>query len=552
MANIQSISDCNRDYVLSSYDSAIKLNRTLFAKKDVKATSEYIYPNQKEDATMICNKFYTENMRVISIIKRTKVGMDGLMIEIAKIMSTHPDDNFVLDYNNIFFITAMSNLSWEIDMKEKIPDCFRENVYHHGKLKRLKSKLLNIKNALIINDEIDTGDKEEQKLHLLLKDSGVLDINYMECNNIRFIFVSATIINQLKELFKWGDKHQTYKMKIPDNYIGHKEFLELGIIQEYYPIINDKDAEKWVSEDILGYYGADYRVHIIRTDEKNKKYIQNACIKNNIIFKNHTSTDRIEEKDLEDIFNCITNHIVIAVKGFYRRANLIPNEWKLKIGATHERYVDDADTSVQIQGLPGRMTGYWKHKIVNKNYKTGPHRTLIKAIEEYELFYNNPYDVYNVKYNTTDPNRIFLSPKNIRNLDGINIINKYESEKRVPIIVSNLNKDDIIFKNSRLHKVKRIEYIKSVLLKNEIYTKLLKFINHPIVHCSQISISQTTLSYRNHITYLINASDRKTPYIVDIKQGYKTINNWQCFIDNTEFRLVFVLWVINNELYEYD
>jgi hypothetical protein len=49
-----------------------------------------------------------------------------------------------------------------------------------------------------------TGDKEDQKLHRLLEESGILDMKYMEENNIRFIFVSATMRNELTELRKWG------------------------------------------------------------------------------------------------------------------------------------------------------------------------------------------------------------------------------------------------------------------------------------------------------------------------------------------------------------
>ena len=64
----------------------------------------------------------------------------------------------------------------------------------------------------------------------------------------------------------------------------------------------------------------------------------------------------------------------------------VPNEWKLKIGATHERYSKNYDTNVQVQGLPGRMSGYWKDIILN-GHKTGPHRTSIQAIKEYEEFY---------------------------------------------------------------------------------------------------------------------------------------------------------------------
>lgn len=405
----------SRDTVLNDYRSAVNRNKELFLKGDVKSSSEYIYDNQKEDAYVICNKFYQTDLRVVSIVKRTKVGMDGLMIEIAKTMSTHPDNDFALLKEKIFFITAMSNKDWENDMKEKVPSCYKENVFHHGQLQQLKPKLKNLKDAIIINDEIDSGDKEDQKLHLVLKESGILDIKYMEENNIRFIFVSATMINELRDLYKWGDKHYTYYMTIPDDYIGHKDFLELGIIQQYYPIQDDESAEKWVQEDILQNYGVDYRIHIIRTDEKYKDYIFNACIRNGIVFKNHTSCDRISYDELSNIFNTISNHIVIAVKGFYRRANLIPNDWKLKIGATHERCVKLYDTNVQVQGLPGRMTGYWKSVIIN-GHKTGPHRTSIHAILEYEEFYKNPFG--NFKYNTNLSKKLFVNPHHIKNLES--------------------------------------------------------------------------------------------------------------------------------------
>ena len=153
---------------------------------------------------------------------------------------------------------------------------------------------------------------------------------------------------------------------------------------------------------------------------KNKDFIFNACIRNHIDFKNHTSNDRISNEELSDIFNNISNHLVIAVKGFYRRANLIPNEWKKKIGATHERYVKKYDTNVQVQGLSGRMSGYWKQEILG-GHKTGPHRTSIDAIKEYEEFYKNPLG--KIKYSTTCSKKIFLNPKHIQNLE---IINKVE------------------------------------------------------------------------------------------------------------------------------
>ena len=132
------IKDLNRGIVMDDYNSAKKKNKKLFSKGDQHASSEYIYPNQIEDAFNICHTFYSSQVRVISIIKRTKVGMDGLMIEIAKTMATHSDNRFVLDPDNVLFLTGMSNKSWENSMKDIIPNCFEKNVYHHGKLKLLE------------------------------------------------------------------------------------------------------------------------------------------------------------------------------------------------------------------------------------------------------------------------------------------------------------------------------------------------------------------------------------------------------------------------------
>ena len=429
--------DLSREIVVSDYNSAVNTNKELFLNGDVNATSEYTYVNQINDALSVLMLFFLSPTRVISIIKKTKVGMDGLMIEIAKLFSTHPDNNFCLFRYNIYFITGMSNKSWENNMKNKFPTCFINNIFHHGKLQHFSKKIKNLKNALIIVDEIDSGDKEEQKLHNILKD--LLDIKYMNENNIRFIFVSATMITELHQLNKWGDIHKIFHMTIPDNYASHNFFLENEIIKEYYKINNNETAERWVDEDIINNYGNDYRVHIIRIDEQNIKYIEKACKKNNIIFKNHTSDDRISHEDLKEIFNNIIQHVVIAIKGFYRRADLIPNEWKLKIGATHEKFVKKFDTNVQIQGLTGRMCGYWKDYIKN-GHKTGPHRTSIDAIKEYDEWYKNPLS--SMKYNTNGSKKVFVSPRNIKNLNTCNeYIKKLDAFKLLKI--DNMDRNQI-------------------------------------------------------------------------------------------------------------
>jgi len=382
-----------REYVIQSYESAKADNRLRNLEGDEKATEQYIFPNQIEDANNIVNEFYVNRRRVVSVTKKTKVGADGLMIEVTKLMTTHSDDDFITNVNNVRILTGMSNASWEKDMKEKAPSCFKDKIFHHGQLQ--KADLTNLSNALIIIDEIDTGDKEFQVLHNTLKQSGVLNVDYMKDMNIYFVFISATMIKELHDLYRWGDLHVNYKMTIPDSYIGHKEFLEMGIIQEFYPLNTRDSVERWILEDIFQKYGSEYRVHIVRVDNKTAKIIEHACMfVSNVIFHMHTSNDRLSDTQIKEFFNDpLTNHIVLGIKGFFRRANLIPNKWKLRIGATHELYTKIVDNNVQNQGLPGRMTGYWKNVIL-AGHKTGPYRTSKKAILEYEKAYENPFGAY--------------------------------------------------------------------------------------------------------------------------------------------------------------
>ena len=414
-----------RAAVYAAYENAKAENQVGFLKGDPKCTSEYIYKNQIDDAKNIVEEF-RKGLRIVSISKKTKVGMDGLMVEIATRMTTDADDHFVVDSDNVRILTGMSNAGWEKGMKEKCPTCFKDKIFHHGKLQN--SELQNLKNSLIIIDEIDAGSNEKQVLHRILKDAGLLNITLMKENNNRFVFTSATIIRQLYATVQWGDDlHTVYKMTIPPNYIGHIDFLNKGIVQEFYPMNTRETAEKWVQEDILDNYESDYRVHIARVQSSGKSvsYLQDACNRMGIAFRNHTSKkeERISDAELKELFDePLREHIVLAVKGLLRRANLIPNKWKLRIGATHELCVKVVDNSVLTQGLPGRMTGYWRD-IIDAGHKTGPHRTSIKSIRESEAVYEDPYG--NNSYNshgfakkngkvTATP--MMLSPRNITGL----------------------------------------------------------------------------------------------------------------------------------------
>ena len=378
-----------RDEVSKSFASAEATNRRNFLEGNKKASSEYIYPNQIKDAQNVVNIFYNNKRCIVSIQKLTKVGADAFMIKIAELMTTHTDDNFVCNLSNVRIITGMSNSSWEKDMIDKAPSFLKDKIFHHGKLSHINIKKM--KNGLIIIDEIDVADKEGQKLNEALHEAGILNVKHMIENNNKILIISATIVKELYDVYRWGDLHENYKMTIPAEYIGHIDFLKMGIIKEFYPMDNKVNCDKWIQEDILDHYGEEYRVHILRV--KNIEEIQKACIRNGIDYRNHTSSDRISDEELKELFESpLHKHIVLFVKGLLRRANLIPNPWKLRIGATHELYTKTVDNNVQVQGLPGRMSGYWR-SIIESGHKTGPYRTSIKSIEEYHKIYEQPFGI---------------------------------------------------------------------------------------------------------------------------------------------------------------
>ena len=428
-----------RKKVLASYTDAEQTNALAFLEGDSNATKEFIFDNQKQDAQRVIDEFYKNDRRVVSITKKTKVGMDGLMIEIAYQMTTHPDDNFVVDPKNVRFLTGMSNTAWQTDMKEKIPSVFTKNVFHHGQLKR--ADLSDLRNALIIIDEIDTGDKIGSVLNNLLRDAGLLSIQNMIERNIRFVFVSATMLKQLYELKDWGDHHATIQMTIPKRYIGHKQFLDKQIIKEFYPLATVPAARKWIQEDIIDNYGTDYRVHMIRVTNKTIGNIMFVCKEfPSVVWHEHNSDERLG--NLVNFFEGeLTGHKILLIKGFYRRANLIPNKWKLRIGAMHELWTKKVDNNVQIQGFPGRMSGYWAD-VISAGHKTGPYRTSIQAVEEYELAFNDPFGdatysgggiTKTTEHNVAIKTESLLSATNIEGIDKEITIKT--TNKTVPIVV---------------------------------------------------------------------------------------------------------------------
>ena len=319
-------------------------------------------------------------------------------------------------------------------------------------------------------------------------------------------------------------------MTIPENYIGHKDFLEQDIIKEFYPMDSVENCKLWVNNDIINNYGTDYIVHIVRIDDENNKLLKDVCVDNGIDFKNHSSDERIDDDGLNSLFaSVLSKHIVIAVKGFYRRANYIPNEWKIKIGATHEKYTKKYDTNVQVQGLPGRMTGYWKNIIVG-GHKTGPYRTSIDSMKEYELFYNNPTDL-TIAYSTKKVCS-FVSKSHIKNFTD-------NQKTCIPIMVP-CTKNVMDIKK----KGEMIMYIKDLIENQDDKASLFEFITDKSSKLLKVfkpkNLKQNGIYNRD----IIHAYNKNIPYQIENKDSYdEGQKKYQMYIDIIDYKAYFILFV---------
>jgi hypothetical protein len=111
------------------------------------------------------------------------------------------------------------------------------------------------------------------------------------------------------------------------------------------------------------------------------------------------------------------------------------------------------------------MTGYWRGDIEG-GHKTGPHRTSIKAIQEYENTYLDPFGTnsyqtsgFKKKKGKVSAHPTMLSSKHIKNLEAVElpVVKDEDTDKQHKVFDS--QDDAIIFGETLGHKlIKRTSF----------------------------------------------------------------------------------------------
>lgn len=400
-----------RGIVKSDYESAERRN-----KKNNGSNAKYIYDNQRETANEIVGQFLT-GKNVVSVIKETKSGANGLMIELTKIMGTHPDHAVQVESDKMYIITGMSNKDWVNDFRKEVPEYLRDNIHHRPKINEAGFRH-NLENSLIIIDEADEANEMGNILPKMLSDTGVLSRDNIMNMKIKMVFISATHSEIIRTLSKWPTGITgTVNFKPAENYISNGYFLDKGLIR------NRRNYKlKDIVIDNLNDYGNNYRIHCIRVPNSKSKEIEMLISlqqqRKDFELIQHNSTNNLNDvlnKHLKHklFVKPLEKHYIIYLYGALRRANLIENGWKMRTGFVCDNLAKKPDDSTVIQGLLGRFTGYWKNEL-NNDHKFGPIYTYPDAIKRYRKWIDDP--IGSGVYIEKKKDNIMTHPKNVNGI----------------------------------------------------------------------------------------------------------------------------------------
>lgn len=343
-----------------------------------------IHPKQEEAAKVIIDEFSDLEKVMMLALGLTQSGKTGVMASLIQkaVTSDHP-----IPVENIFIITALSDLEWKAQTKARFPHLLENNIFHRQNLeKAFVEKIRGKKNVLVLVDEVQVACKTDQTLAKTLKKCGFLDLQVLLSDDVKIVEFSATPNGTLYDLEDWGSHAGKCIIKPGEGYMSAMRLRDQGRIFQSCSLVADYGFEvEPAYEDILKQirkFDDDERGplwHIIRTptgtQQTNMKVLFSAFLRKRGVditgaFKNYDQLNGPRNKptvpgrpgkltnDLNDWLKGpppTGKHTFIFIKEKSRCAKTFI---KKHIGIWYERQPQIASDDVVTQGLLGRATGY--------------------------------------------------------------------------------------------------------------------------------------------------------------------------------------------------
>jgi hypothetical protein len=183
------------------------------------------------------------------------------------------------------------------------------------------------------------------------------------------------------------------------------------------------------------------------------------------------------------------------------------------------------------------MTGYWRADIEG-GHKTGPHRTSVNAIEEYEKTYLDPFGSnsyqtagFKKKKGKVSAEPTMLSSKHIQHLEAVDLPVNPRDPASIPIVIP-VSMDDF----NRITKIGHKWNIESILEVIKMYSND-TFDTIKTMETNQVVQPDTDKSYSKLITAFVRASQNNTKYTWAIGEN-KQKDTYQIYLDNRSHRII--------------
>jgi hypothetical protein len=407
--------------------------------------SKIIYPNQEEAAKKIILLF-ERNTKLIHmmVIARTQSGKTGTSIATMFEFVNHKQLRVPRD--NIVWITGHSSKEWIEQTLERLPSQVRTQVYHRN---NLGTDFINYisgkKNVLILLDEIQIAAQERQTIHTVFEKLGYTNKDYLLENNIKFIEFTATPNGHAADLLDLKEYSERIIMKPGEGYIGYEALKRAGKIKQCKNLHGFLKVTEGHNNDDFEYdENAIHNLNEIKNvlDTFNKlKYVIIRSPK----IKNHR---RLFLKHLEDVFDLEkgknlfeydgeseiekinkellekepNEHTFIIIKDLLRCAKTI---CKKHLGIVYERHCRTYDDSVIVQGLFGRITGYYPEGCVLPIVWTN-----IESLAHYEVQMESKFKNPNLKWNSNTTKRVGRKTVSKGTFNSPRLLNGFEAKEK--------------------------------------------------------------------------------------------------------------------------
>ena len=333
--------------------------RTLFkcnVSNSLNTFVKSLHSNQTQFGIDISNLFLDRTVHTVLAAALTQSGKTGSMLAAINSFITQPE--LALPIDNVFIITGHSSNDWVLQTRQRFPSFMANNIIHRNSLKSFISKVKNLSNVLVFIDETQIASLKDQSIHKAFSAAGLSEKELYK-RDIKFVLVSATPNSCIKRFVPKRLGFAISTMQPGVGYTSVFDLLSTKRVFQYkdlcgYDILSKKINPQAFSNvlEIKPLLGTIPKWHIIRTHHS---FLQDITVNH---FKKAFGgcSFILNPSDFAFLSSPPPVHSFIFIKERLRCASTIHKD---HLGILYERFSKKVSHSAIIQGLAGRITGYY-------------------------------------------------------------------------------------------------------------------------------------------------------------------------------------------------